>query len=388
MRKVLPASVKYKAVVEALSGETKLVEIAKKYNVSRQSLYFWVRDFKKSNKKTSECLKSHYRRGSVHHKSISWKLEKEILDLVVKYPDWGIATLKNKLGEVGFEISPHGIHNVLVRNELQTKELRARFSQAHPLKTVLAPAISPADRVKIVEEYLDGKQKIAKVCKAWGISRPTFYAWLRRYQEVAKVSKVPEVPNVVEALVRKYRRGEQHHRSIAQGVKEAILDIVKANPGLSVHKIYDYVKQDGRKLVGHHGIQNILSREGLSTFARRLIFAGGFIPQPRVAVAPLYRPEIPVYSWKMLLSPVKSFPKLMVTNPRAGVFRLTLTVFGLFIFRLWIMMLVSTTGASPIGLMFASVALFFGIFFFIYSTKYYISILLVLKLAQGQSRQT
>lgn len=185
-------------------------------------------------------------------------------------------------------------------------------------------------------------------------------------------------------MVRRYKSGYENHKAVTKKVVEAVLSIVRANPGLSVHKIYAAVpKAAGRALVGHHGIQNILSREGLSTLAKRLVFAGGLVPEPKVQVAPLYRPEIPVYRFGMVFALFKSLPRAVIENPRGGLARLGLTIMPFVVIGLWMRMLIGTSGASPVGLLFSSLALFFGLFFFIYSLKYYVSILMVLKLAQG-----
>lgn len=392
MKKVLPTSLKYKAVKEVLRGGKGTKEIAKNYHVCRQSLYFWVKKFNQSAKGEPRSLEAKYRKGARHHKRISFRCEKQILDLVVKDPGASIDSLVRKLNALGYQISKHGVYSALLRHEIQTKELRARFAQTHPLKTVLAALISAAKRAKIVEEHLVEKKPVAHICKAWGISRPTFYEWFRRYQlEVRRQKKsgmaAADEQGIVGALVRRYKRGYENHRSVGQKVVETVLSIVRANPAYSVHKIYAAIpKAAGRAIVGHHGIQNILTREGLSTFAKRLVFAGGFAPEPKVQVAPLYRPEMPVYKLRMVLAPFKSIPKLMFTNPRAGFLRLGLLVAPLFFAGLWMRMVIGTAGASPIGMVFASTALFFGIFFFVYSLKYYVSILLILKVAQGGAK--
>lgn len=196
--------------------------------------------------------------------------------------------------------------------------------------------------------------------------------------------KVTSESALVGAMVRRYKKGYENHRSVSRKVVETVLDIVRANPAYSVHKIYAQIpKVAGRVIVGHHGIQNILSRENLSTFAKRLIFAGGFAPEPRVQVAPLYRPQIPVYRFGMLLALFKMLPRAVIKSPRNGLARLGLTIIPFVVVGLWMRMLIGTSGVSPVGLLFASFALFFGLFFFIYSLKYYVSILMVLKLAQG-----
>ena len=374
---------KLKAVRQVVGGKKSLNKASGELGVSRQSLYLWVRKYRGNPGKGTSLFKSNYKAGKSHHKSVSWKVEKQILGLVVKYPTLSLRELAARLADSKVSISTHGVYNVLLRHELQSRELRVRFSEQRPVKTVRAGEISAANRLKAIEQHQKAGVSITQVCKIWAVSRPTFYAWKRRYEEVSKVSDVSKVSNVVGAMVRRYKKGYLHHRSLGEKARDLILDIVRASPGLSVHKIYATVSREaGRSVVGHHGIQNILSRENLSTFAKRLIFAQGFAPEPKVRVAPLYRPQIPVYRLRMILAPFASIPKLMITNPRAGISRLSFVLVVLFIIGVWFRMIV-TSQTSAVGLVFASIALFFGLFFFIYSLKYYISILVILRIAQS-----
>src|SRR3989344_4489341 len=90
----------------------------------------------------------------------------------------------------------------------------------------------------------------------------------------------------------------------------------------------------------------------------------------------------------MLFAPFKTVPKLLLTKPIAGI----LTTLAIFLPLTLIFLFLSSivgapAGSSTVGLIFASLALFFGLFFFLYSMKYYISVLLVLKMAQGGSAE-
>ena len=114
MKKVLPTSLKYKAVREVLSQKKGVEEIAKKYDVSRQSLYFWVKKFRRSGRPGSLSLEANYKRGFSHHKRISPRVEKQILDFVVKDPDASIFDLTSKLNALGYKISKHGVYYVII----------------------------------------------------------------------------------------------------------------------------------------------------------------------------------------------------------------------------------------------------------------------------------
>ena len=225
---------KLKAVREVLRYKRSLKEVSFKYGISRQSLYFWIKKFDPKSGKPS--LKNGYRHGRNHPRKLSWKIEKIVLDLVINNPQFSLQKLNKQLQNRGLKVSLKGVYNILLRYELQTSELRQRFSLNHPLKTVFAQAISPATRAKIVEEYIEEGAKISHVCKIWQVSRPTFYSWLRRYQEGKRVG-VGDA-GLIEALVRKYKKGYEHHRAIGQDAREAILDLVRKRPDYSCHQLY------------------------------------------------------------------------------------------------------------------------------------------------------
>ena len=383
MRSLLPTAKKLKACREVLEEGRSLIAVAKKYGCCRQSLYFWIKKFQKNPHRAAQILKSNFRRGGKHPRRVRWLVEKRILNLVIANPQNSSKKLQQELVAQGVKISAHGVHIVLSRNNLTREEARRRFSELAPVATTLATAFPPAYRAKIVEEYLKEGKPVAQICKFWHISKPTFYEWLRRYQEVTGGIEEGIEGQRVAALARRYKKGDEHHLAVGARIKQIVLDMVRQDPALSKHKIAAAVPAvAGRPVVSHHGIQNILTREGLSTLARRLAWATGFVRPEAIKVAPLYRPEIPVYRLRMILSPFASIPKLLVTNPGAGLLRLVALLVPLSIFALWIRML-AAGGVSPVGLVFASIALFFGLFFFIYSLKYYVSILLILRLAQS-----
>jgi len=376
---------KLDAVKRVLDRKEPIGEVAKDLNISRQSLYKWIKEYEESPNKSSTNLENNYSRGKSHYKSLSWKIEKQVLDISVKHPDYSLGKITLIANESEAKVSEHGVYNVLARNNLQTKELRRDFSARHLVKTVIASEMPALSRSKIVEQHLNEGKSIASICREWGVSRPTFYQWLKRYKSTISEEGTSK-SKLFEALSRKYKRGYAHHRAVSEAEKDKVLELVKRNPELSVHKIYSLIKEGGVISAGHHAIQNILKRENLNKFSLRKLFSGIFSPRAKVAVAPLYIPTIPKYSWKMLLSPYKKLPKMVRRGPKVAVpYMILLT--SPFVSVAWFLKIIATTpGQSPVGLFFSSVALSFGLFFFIYSLKYYITILFVLKLAQNGAR--
>ena len=384
MRRISPKN-KLNAVREVLNKNKTLSEVSSKFKVSRQTLALWIKKYQKDPKSGSRVLINGYKRGKNHHKSLSYKLEKQVLDLVIKNPDSGVHIIWKELADRGFKVSLKGVYNVLLRYELQTKELRHRFSLAHPLRTIMAQAISPAYRVKAIEEYLKEGAKISQVCKIWKVSRPTFYAWLKRYRE--GLAAGPEgalarrEAELVEALVRRYKKGYEHHRAISQETCEIILDLVRKRPDFSCHKIYAQIpKAHGRPIVGHHAVQNLLARENLNTEEKRKIYAQGYIVRPEVAPAPEYEMAArPAPSrWRFLYAPFATIPKFIIRTPLTWPLAIPLLILILYIFEVDKLL-------SP-AMFFPSVALTFGLLFFLYSLKYYYSLIIVLAYP-GQSQK-
>src|SRR3989339_1123911 len=169
-----------------------------------------------------------------------------------------------------------------------------------------------------------------------------------------------------------------------------VLGVVVQAPELYPFQISRQVTaKAGKQILGAHGVYNLLSREGLNTIARRVQYASSLQQTPEVQIAPLYEPQIPMYRLRMLLAPFVTVPKLIVKNPPVGILVTLLTFLPLTLIFLFLRSIVdASTQTSIVGLVFASIALTFGIFFFIYSLKYYLSVLLVLKLASRGSQTT
>ena len=252
----LSASDKLAAVREVINKKRKLSSVAHKYNCSRQSLHTWLNRYKASPLRGKHILESKYRRGSAHYKRLPWKIEKVVLDFVVKNPSLSLRQLTRQVNNLGYKISLKGIYGILIRHNLQTSGLRHNFSTLHPVRTLFSHEFSPAYRVKAIEEYLEEHKPISEICSRWNISRPTFYKWLTLYKQ-AQVSGF----DVVEALVRKHKRGVDHHRSAGTEAERVVLKLASEKPEFSVHRLHAEVPSvDGKPIVGHHGIQNILQR--------------------------------------------------------------------------------------------------------------------------------
>src|SRR3990167_4822452 len=349
-----------KVLAEGLS----VASTCRNFGISRFTFYKWASLYKSG---------AGFGKKRVSLRRLDKKREKLILDLALHNPSWSthkISDFLKSFKKGRLFVSNHGVQNVLSRHGLNTEDLRRKYKLSLNVRTLLTPRLSEYERYQILSEVLEKGQKVANVCRKYHISRYTFYVWLKKYKPERTVSSLsPNKP-----------RGEQHFRYVGHKIREQVLSVVAADPQASVHKIHAALAGQ----VGHHAVQNFLLRENLNTVDKRILFASEY-PNTvfPVAVAPAYIPTMPLYKLRMLLAPFVTVPKLLFTDPKAAIPSLVLLLAPLLLAGFFIRIIFSASTGSPIGLFFASVALVFGTFFFIYSMKYYITILMVLKLAQS-----
>ncbi len=351
------------------SGQ-KVSDVCKKWGISRFTFYNWAKNWRDpSNLRRANLLKEKRPNGKNHPKAIAGKREKLILECVLRNPGWSSHKIEKFLAEYlggAFKVSNHGIQNVLNRNSLNCEEARFEYSRSHLTRSVFPNKFTDFEKYKIIEEYLIKGGKIAQVCRQFHISRFTFYAWLKKY----------EVEKTVSSLADRRLRAESHPRYAGEAVRQKVLDAVGANPAFSVHKIHAHLAG----VVGHHAIQNILAREDLNTFTKRQLFAQGYVAEPQVAVAPLYEVPVPKLSvWRMLYAPFRTVPKWVLKHPATWPVVFPTLAFLAYIFEV-------DKLARP-QMFFPIIALTFGFIFFLYSLKYYISLIIVMRLAQGGQKE-
>ncbi|MFC1624968.1 helix-turn-helix domain-containing protein [Patescibacteria group bacterium] len=232
--------------------------------------------------------------------------------------------------------------------------------------------LSPNSRQMMLQEVIEQKQPVTDVAKKYNVSRTTVYKWINRYKRAS-------IDNKDQSLVSKTPKVSRYYRQTPEKYVEAVLSLVAAHPEFGIRKIVTNLPTIGDKpIVGHHGVQNILKRNGLSTYEERLKFA-------QSKITPVTKTIEGVLGW---VSKFFGFPPEF--RARAirflGVFALTtfssIVVFGLG--GLIVRSFGQATGASPTGLFFASLALFMGSIFFLYSFKYYLTIVFVLSFSQRE----
>src|SRR3989344_3186642 len=354
---------KIEIIKEAQEPGQSVYSVCRRHGISKVSFYNWLNCYKRSKKNRLASLSSKIRRDNNHPRSLSYAQKIKILVFVHLHPEYSCHLIAKALG-----LSNHAVQNLLYKEGLNTSSARLEYS--------LKPFWKREDaerRLGMMELYNQG-WKTGEICRHFKISKQTFNKWRKRFEA--------EKGEGSEVLADRYVRGSSHYRFISKEKEKEILDLVKVNPELSVHKLH--LQLAGR--VSHHGVQNVLSRYGLNTLDKRLEYVENVGQVPEVKTVPAYVPDIPLYKLRMLLAPFQSVPRLLVTNPSSGLLRLGFLSLPLLATFLFLRMLTTAApGSSPVGLFFAAIALTFGLFFFIYSMKYYVTILMVLKLAQSGS---
>src|SRR3972149_9982737 len=236
-------------------------------------------------------------------------------------------------------------------NVIRFKLADRRFKRIFSFKT-----LNQADKLLLINKVLAGHAPVSALCREFRLSRKTFYKWLRRYQELGE-NGLSEARPV----------GDAHHRAIPQENRQQVLDFVVKNPHYSVHRLAQELN-----FIGHHGIQNLLAREDLNTLAKRQLFAQGYIAEPKVKVAPLYTPQMPMYRLRQLIAPFVTIPKLVWLFTRGQILLIFILLLGFYFYKItWA--IVTSPAGTPVGTFFAAVSLTFGLFFFLYSLKYYLT---------------
>ncbi|MDP3998617.1 MAG: glycosyltransferase family 2 protein, partial [bacterium] len=362
MRKSFSATDKIEIIRKVLVEGQTVYSVCRQYGISKVSFYKWLALYNSGRKNRVFALSNSFRVGTSHPKSLSYKQQLVILSLVHKNPTLSCRMIARRLG-----IGHHGVQTLLERKHLSRYQDRVNFSSRPFWKR------ETADRRLGMMELLESGWKVKDICAHFGVSKVTFNKWKRIYSLSEEKSATP--------LADRYISGQAHPRRLPQESEKRVLAVVSSNPQFSVHQIHRHLAGE----VGHHGIQNLLAREDLNTMAKRMLFAQGYMHAPKVEIAPLYIPEMPMYRLRQLIAPFLTVPRLVSLFTR-GQILLVFILFSFFYVYKLLSYIVSSPQGSPVGTFFASISITFGLFFFIYSMKYYISILMVLRLASSSAK--
>lgn len=301
------------------------------------------------------------------------------------------------------------------RLDKKTSKAKILEASVSPRKGVISkrPLYLVATRIKAIEEFKRKEKSVADICREFNLSETIFYRWLKRYQKAGSVavesassSKSVTLANEVHpesatamdvgqvsmtkqvisdqfnehqallALENKIPRPFVHPRQTPEKYEELILDAVSHYPELSAHRLSTVLPTIGTQpVVGPHGVQNVLRRHDLNTYEKRVAFAHTYQKTPYVSSTIVKTLLSGIYSLFGL--PLKAQNSLL-----SGLISFVIPVsLSVIVLGFWNYLKIYTQAPSigvGIGYIFASLALMFGMFFFFYSAKYYMSVILVL----------
>jgi cellulose synthase/poly-beta-1,6-N-acetylglucosamine synthase-like glycosyltransferase/transposase-like protein len=368
--KRLPAQERLSLIKAVTKDGQRVTDVCKEAGISRFTFYKWFNRFKKSSARNqTAALSDRNPSGKLHWRSSGKGKEKEILDVVLSHPSWSVHDIFNDLQRrlPNLPISHHLIQNVLERYDLRQVTDRYNFATSHPTKTFETKKFTPQDRFRMIQSAAKSGN-VSEVCDRLGISRFTYYKWLKRYQDSYSMS----------ALESRRPNGENHWRAVPKKAEWAVLNLVKEYPALSVSQLADTIRRFyGANLVGHHGIQNILERYGLSRFESRLAYSQAQAPTVVTPVpVPTYGISLRLLRW--VIAPFATIPKIAFNHPR-----ISIPVF----FFIFFVLLYDVEPSRRVGLILSTIALTFGTIFFLYSLKYYSSLALILSHSYRSSKK-
>ncbi|HLD11391.1 MAG TPA: glycosyltransferase, partial [Patescibacteria group bacterium] len=269
------------------------------------------------------------------------------------------------------------VQDVLNKLQISTAEQRIEFSER--AKLARKGYLLPQERLLLIDNAQREGTTIQRICKNFNVSRKTFYKWFGQFDKT----------NPLVSLMDQVRRMGVHPRKTSEAIERQILDIVLENPELSAHKIVELlpVTSDGKPTLGNHGVQNVLQRLNMNTYLKRLAYAkehaGERVLRAAQEVVPVLLPEVPQapvhgpplrFAFQFLMGFIR-----FARSSRQGFLLIFLTFSSTgFLLYNYFLMLATAEPGTHLGLFFASIALLFGLFFFLYSTKYYLVIASVL----------
>jgi cellulose synthase/poly-beta-1,6-N-acetylglucosamine synthase-like glycosyltransferase/transposase-like protein len=295
------------------------------------------------------------------------------------------------------EISRNTIYKIIKNYKRDGEEGLNEKSPGRPkkrkiiYKKVKGRRLKENQRFKIIKDIEEQKRSITDIANENRVSRNTVYKWLKRYRQAKEEDKK-------EAIKNKKREYKRYPNQTPEKYEKEIIKIVKKNPEYGIRSILEKIKKiNGKPIVNHHGIQNILKRNGLNTYELRVAYA----KQRRLEILkPEYR-----YLFRRLKLVLEQFiPTLAPAPPPEGrlrrvgapfqVVRRSLNLLKIFVTSTTIS-IVFTFGylylrrigiiferEQNIGVYFAAIALLMGSIFLLYSFKYYISLAIVLSFSQ------
>ncbi|MEK7165862.1 MAG: helix-turn-helix domain-containing protein, partial [Patescibacteria group bacterium] len=163
------------------------------------------------------------------------------------------------------------------QNLARKTSVRSKLKQAvTPRKGTLAThkACEMSLKARALDVRLRKKAPVAGICRELGISKTIFYQWLARYQAAGSgEGKTFDEHRAFAGLTPNTPSIYRYSRQVTPAHEKLILALVSQHPDWSCRTIRKNLPHiSGRPVIGHHGVQNVLRRLGLSTFTKRVAF--------------------------------------------------------------------------------------------------------------------
>jgi glycosyltransferase involved in cell wall biosynthesis/transposase-like protein len=382
VNKTLPSVDKIKLFKRVEAGEA-VTDVCREAKISRFTYYKWYKRWKLEN--CEKSLEDRRFNPEKHWKKASQRRELAIKEVVSGHPEWSSHKIADFLGHKGLAVSNHGVQGILERLGLNILEKRVSYQEKERVfvpKTKIEN-FTPEEKIKILSLHQENGEEISSICRKYGMSRYTFYKWLKRYQENPQ--------NWQENLLSQKPKGEKHWRFLSFDKQQLVLSIVVEHPEFSVHKIYSLLKGQ----IGHHGIQHVFERNNLNLVNLRFAYAQNQPKVEKISAVSLWFNKLKTVweSFSPSLAPAPPPPLRSALQNFVGAQPLLkpffISFFSTTVFLLallnWISIFSSHNLGAQIGLFFASVSLATGTIFFAYSMKYYLSLALVLSFSSRES---
>jgi len=247
-----------KLIERVILGGEKTAEVCRKAGISRVLFYSWLRKYREAGQQI-DALVPGRKKKAISPRKVTPEEEKQILAIIKEHPQWSTKKISAALPKEPSGkpiVGNHGVQNVLRRLNLSTEEARIAHVRAisRPKERVITGVqLTPEQKLEMLEKVIVGKEKVSKVCQEYGISRTLFYRLKRRYEEAALEEKLRAVAPAVRHIERYWRQTPERY-------ERAVLDLVGKHPEYSVRKLVEYLPEvAGVPIVGHHGVQNVLS---------------------------------------------------------------------------------------------------------------------------------
>ncbi|QQS39289.1 DUF2341 domain-containing protein [Candidatus Woesebacteria bacterium] len=150
---VLTAPQRLEVITRSEKLNIPVTVVCRDFGISRQTYYKWKRRWEEGGQDidTLRDKKQQYDRRKFR---IDREKEKAILSVIIETPDLSKYKIAEKLRELGYAVSPHGIYNVLLRNGLNLPEGRMNYAANHS-QTIETPSIEWTNRIKSsLEQFL------------------------------------------------------------------------------------------------------------------------------------------------------------------------------------------------------------------------------------------